>query len=139
MIKKSVDPLTDKTIVAAFLEADEGRSTFGERIALFLRCKDGELNLWIKWGNYLGSDRPTVTLRIGAAPAKDERWRLSADKTATFHPFPLRLPRVIQQLTAAGRFVAQVTPYNENPVTAVFDLTGIEEIAPQVLEPCSYN
>ena len=32
--------------------------------------------------------------------------------------------------------VAQVTPYNENPITAVFDLTGVEEVVAQILEAC---
>ena len=31
----------------------------------------------------------------------------------------------IRELMAADRFVAQVTPYNESPVTAVFELTGL--------------
>jgi hypothetical protein len=34
------------------------------------------------------------------------------------------------------QFVARVTPYKENAITAVFDLTGINNVAPEVLEAC---
>ena len=43
----------------------------------------------------------------------------------------------IKRLKDADRFVAQVRPYNENPITAVFDLTGMEEGVAQVLDACA--
>ena len=124
----------------AYLQAYEGRSTFGESIELILRCKDGYGALWIDWASYLGSDNPKVTWRIDDSSPRSTKWGISTDSTATFYEgrnvagTPLGV--FIQQLVAADRFVAQVTPYNENPVTAVFALTGMEETALQVFAEC---
>ncbi|WP_157018348.1 type VI secretion system-associated protein TagO [Mesorhizobium xinjiangense] len=38
---------------------------------------------------------------------------------------------VIKQMLGKSRMIVRMTPYNENPFTATFDITGLEnEIAP---------
>ena len=131
---KSLDPLTDKPSITAVLKANDK-----QRLGLILRCKNGEVDLFITWGDYLGSDDPKVTWRIDDERPKTRSWSLSTNKAGTFYPSMINgiTPGAfIAQLAAADRFVVQVTPYNEGPVTAVFDLKGIDVIAPQVLELC---
>jgi type VI secretion system protein VasI len=131
-ISKSLDPLTDKTTVTASVAANDK-----QRTRLILRCKNFKVDFFITWGVFLGLDGPNVTSRVDDNAPETRSWNLSADKTGTFNPH-FHPEDVIARLISADRFVAQVTPYNENPVTAVFDLKGIDVIAPQVLEPCRW-
>lgn len=45
----------------------------------------------------------------------------------------------IKELMDADRFVAQVTPYNDNPVTAIFDLTGLNQAVQPLQETCGWS
>ena len=65
----------------------------------------------------------------------------SADNTVTARPLAtdsgtVSVKDFVKQLAVANRFVAQVTPFNENPITAIFDLIGFDVVAPQILEAC---
>jgi type VI secretion system protein VasI len=134
-ILTSVNPMDDSTTVSAVLTAREGRGTYGDDISIFLRCKSRELDVFIAWGSYLGIDDPQITTRIGDAPAQTTRWALSSNNQISFSTSPQLL---IDSLSLAGdRYVAQVTPYSESPITAVFNLIGIEKAAKQVTDNCS--
>jgi len=100
---------------------------------LILRCKSAKAELFINWNNYLGSEA-VVTSRVGTAAASQRQWGLSTDEKAAFYP---RNPaQLIEELTRVDRFVAQVTPYNESPVTPSFDVTGLADAAVPFFETC---
>jgi type VI secretion system protein VasI len=132
--------------VSALLIAEEGKGVYGDPVILTLRCKSGRVQAYITWNSYLGSDDPTITYRFGTEPALTNYWGLSTDSTATFYRGPLNeldadyVPfhdAFVKKLITIDRSVAQVTPYNENPITAVFGLIGIEHAGQQVLDACS--
>ena len=138
-IKTETNPVDDTKTVVFTNVADEGRARFGNPIVLFLRCQSGIIESFISWDDYLGSDTTKVTYRIGTADATTDTWYISTDKTATFFSLNESLDRqFVNDLAAAdnGRFVAQVTPYSESTVTAVFDVSGLIELLPQLFEPC---
>jgi TonB family protein len=58
---------------------------------------------------------------------------MSTDNTASFHPRPVQL---VDALFEEIRLVAQVTPYNESPVTAIFDLEGYSSVGAQLQKRC---
>jgi len=131
------NPVDDTKTVALILLADEGKSKFGEAIPLIIRCKSNKTELAIKWSDYLGLDSTNVLTRIGNAPAQQRYWSLSSDNTATF--FPEAPITFIKSLMGADKFVAQVTPYNENPVTAIFDIRGLSEAIKPLQETCGWK
>lgn len=145
-VSEEVNPIDDTMTVTAVLLAKEGQGVYGDQVTMALRCKSDRVEAFILWFSYLGSDDPTVTYRFGTEAALTNYWGLSSDSTATFYRGPLNeldadyMPfhdSFVKKLMTVDRFVAQVTPYNENPITAVFDLTGIEHVGQQVLEACS--
>jgi len=131
----NVNPLDDTKTVYLALEADSGGGRFGGKVVLLLRCKSNKTEAFINWQDYLGSDNARVTFRIGSASAETKSWSLSTDSKATFIPSPIDF---IKNLMTANSFVAQVTPYNESPVTAVFDTSGLDQEIKELRSTCGW-
>ena len=103
---------------------------------MVLRCKSNTTEAYINWEDFLGLDETTVVTRIGAAQASTRTWLLSTDNKSTFY----RGSDIdfIQALMQDDRLVAQITPYNESPVTATFDLRGLSEAIKPLRETCQW-
>jgi type VI secretion system protein VasI len=129
------DPLTSKSGIAARLEATGGASSHG-KVTMTVRCLNNATELYINWNDYLGLDSTKVNYRVGAGTAKSASWSLSTDNKSTFAPAPIPLLRA---MASEKEFVARVTPYNENPVTAVFDITGADGVVDRVRTMCGWD
>ena len=118
------------------MTADSGNSRFGKRVFLILRCKSNKTELYIIWNDYLGNESDVLT-RVGKAKATTRRWSLSTDSQSTFYPeSPISF---IKRLSASNTLVAQVTPYNESPVTAVFKLAGLGNAIAPLQQTCHWK
>ncbi len=137
MVNEDTNPLDDSPIVTLINTANEGRARFGDAPSLVLRCRDNRTEVYINWSDYLGSDGPLVSYRVGDGDMQRRRWSLSTDNRATF--FPGNDIQLIRDLSEANRFVAQVTPYSESPVTAVFGLEGLAEHVGKLQAACNWN
>lgn len=135
-IDSSTDPITDFKKSFAMLDAKEGRSSYGDDITLVLRCSSNGAEVYIIWDDFLGSDDAYVTYRIDSQTARANNWSLSTDNDTTFYPNDDQ--SFILDLSTAQKLVAQVTPYNESPVTAVFDLSGITEAIQPIRQGCGF-
>jgi Type VI secretion system VasI, EvfG, VC_A0118 len=131
------NPIDDSKTIVAILDAKSGISNFGRPVSLLLRCQSKTTDAFINWGSYLGDDSPEVLIRIGDAEATTERWNSSTDKTATFYPGDAI--EFVKKLEINKKFVAQITPYMESPITAVFDLNGIEKVTKTLKETCVWD
>ena len=149
---RGIDPIDDTEIITFILYSDSGKSVFGKPIRLVLRHqsgkKSGETRLYINWYDYLSGvyfsgdylNITPVAYRLGTEKAKTGYWAISADHEATFYLTGLsffHIPssgdtiKFIRKLMQFDSFVAKVAPYNENPVTAVFDVRGLENAVEQ--------
>lgn len=130
------NPIDDSKTVTLNLVADSGKSsTFREPVILFIRCKSLKTNVFINWRDYLGNEARVLT-RIGQEKAETRRWSLSTNSQATF--FPINEIDYLKKLLVVDSFVAQVTPYNENPITAVFDIRGLDNAIKPLRETCRW-
>jgi len=129
------NPIDDSTTVVLRLTADSGTARFGENVRMIVRCQSDTTELYIDWNDYLGSEARVLT-RVGSQDAQTRRWGLSTDSQATFHPgSPITF---IKSLMDVDRLVAQVTPYSESPVTAIFDVRGLSSAATPLREVCHW-
>ena len=135
IVNDKTNPIDDTRTVALLLRSASGTSRGGQPIGLILRCQSGDTTVFINWSDYLGSEANVLT-RVGTDEAATRRWSLSTDSQATFAPG--NNIEFIQRLLGADRLVAQVTPYSESPVTAIFDLTGIETALAPLREACGW-
>lgn len=120
------DPMDDSKRIIFMLTADEGVNAFGESIVLVLRYNAGKTEIFINWDTYLGSEA-FVTIRVGKKDPETYKWPISTSSEATFYPRDGLL--LVRELLEADQFVARVTPYGDNPITAVFDVSGLKDAA----------
>lgn len=131
-VSLETNPIDDSKTAVALLTASTGERALRDAPVLVVRCRSGDLNIYINWDDYLGSEA-YVTFRMGKAPAQKAFWDLSTDSQSTFAKKPLEY---FQRMKKVDQVVAQVTPYNENPVTAVFDIKGFNEVSETIGDTC---
>jgi len=118
-----IDPIDDTTMIGFILKCEDATS---RSPMLVLRWDDGETSLVISWNNYL-SDNTRVTYRLDKEKAVTKTWIGSTDKTATFYSRKSKdTIKFIQKLMEVDKLAVQITPYNEGPTTAVFDIRGLK-------------
>lgn len=142
-VSKDVNPIDDSVRVTAILYSTNTKSTWGKRVSLVARCMSNKTEVYINWNDYLGDDSNSVyadwknlTIRIGEAKAIKQRWGISTDKEATFAPKAIQL---LKSMVGNSKFLAQTTPYNESPVTAIFDTTGSKNALSPLAEACNWE
>ena len=133
-VSESANPIDDTSTVTAILASENASNYLGEQVSLVLRCKSGQTEAYINWHDYLGS-RAVVTDRIDKAPAERLGWQLSTDSQASFRP---RARVFMESLSEATTYLAQVTPYNESPITASFNVQGAKEVVTLISKACSW-
>jgi len=152
LYKKGIDQIDDSTVISFVLVSDSGQSVLGKSVSLIVRYRSGKnkekTELYINWHDYFsgqyingGYDNTTpVTYRLGIKKAKTSCWAIGTDHTATFYVKPwslLNIPsskntiKFIRKLFDVDRFVVRATPYNESPITAVFDVRGLRDAVEQ--------
>jgi type VI secretion system protein VasI len=142
-VSRTKNPVDDSETVVLLLTADKGQSTWGKPILFIARCRSNATEAYINWNDYLGSDSHDVysdwkyvTIRIGDDKAKEERWGLSTDSEATFAPD--WAGDLLKEMAQTDHFLAQITPYNESPITAQFDTTGLANALKPLAEVCHW-
>ena len=134
-ISSDKDPLTDKSVHIALLDADEGKGRFGEGIFLVVRCKSGRTEAYINWNTFLGSDGLNVTSRIDKAPASSSYWGVSTNRKSSFMPQQVA---TLKKFEGAASYVVNLTPYSESPITAIFDITGANTAFKDIRRDCKW-
>ena len=136
----------------------------GRQALLLLRCAQGEPEVQIVWGRNLGSGPVPVQIGFGDADLNAEHWTLSVGDQGISYPGDGRA--FIDRLEAVDRLIVQVTPYTPggwgrsfdmryivgsqapmvlapppseplSPLTAVFDVRGLGDIALDLDQGCS--
>lgn len=140
----NTNPLDDTKTLIASIEADAQEAPLRNNVTLMIRCQSNKTELYVDWNDYLGddsrdvySDWKRVTVRVGDLPARQQRWGISTDSEATFAP--ASAIGLIRQMVNEDRLVLQTTPYNESPVTAVFNLEGMRDAVEPIAEECNWQ
>jgi type VI secretion system protein VasI len=134
-VRVDKNPVDDSKKVTLVLDAKSGKSNWGKSVFLVIRCKSNKTEMYINWQDYLGSEAHVLT-RIGSKKAKTKEWGLSTDSKATFHP--RGTIGFIKEMMTANKLLAQVTPYNDNPITAIFDTKGLINAIKPLRETCHW-
>jgi type VI secretion system protein VasI len=125
--------------VTAALRATTAQGTYGDAVRLIIRCLSGETDVFIQWYSYLGLDGPEITFRIGDNEARSVTWSGSTNNQSSFWPGSnLGSIGFVNEMLKVDRFTAQVTPYSENPITAVFELVGMDAATQRLREVCGW-
>lgn len=144
ILNRDSNPIDDTATVVARLVADEGRSQYGRAVTFTARCKSNKTEAYLNWNTYVGDDSSSVyedwkyvTVRLGDKPSKEQRWGVSTDNEGTFAPD--WAGTLLKEMVQEDRMVVQMTPYGANPITAIFDIRGLEGPLREISEECGWN
>ncbi len=134
-VEREKNPLNDTTTVAVSVVADSGKGMFGQPVLLSIRCENNKTGLLIEWNAILNGSA-NITYRIGSSEALTKSWFLSTDSQASFYPDNTIV--LVKQMMKSDHFVAQVTPFEADPITAVFDTAGLSNAIKPLRETCHW-
>jgi TonB family protein len=134
-VSRETDPISDQKGVTFALKA-EGANLIDTPV-LLIRCKRGELDVYVAPDEYLGDGNDGVTLRFGTDAPVEEHWAESSDHTALFHPGERpEIEAFVRHLARYGRVAFQVEPYEKAPMVMVFRLAGIVQVSQELWATC---
>ena len=143
-VRTETNPIDDKRTVIRSLAAEGGTSHGGKLVTFIARCQSNRTEAYAVWGDHLGDDsRSTadewthVTVRVGSNAAWEEKWEVSTDREATF--VPSWAGNFLKELLDEERLVLQTIPYGVNPVTAVFDVSGLRGVLGELSRTCNWS
>lgn len=88
-VTDSKDPITDKRTVVVDTSTTRriGQADgWHSEPELFLRCADGNIDVFIAWHEFVASDSADVIYRLDKGSPVTSRWSMSTNKTSTFLP-----------------------------------------------------
>lgn len=135
LVEKKNNPIDDTQTATAVLFAESGKSKWGRPIALIVRCMSNKTELYINWNDYLGNTARVLT-RIDDQKAVTKQWSLSTNKQSSF--YPRGTISFLKEIESSNKLVAQTTPYNENPITAIFDIRGSKKALQPIRKYCNW-
>ncbi|PTY36850.1 hypothetical protein BGP77_06065 [Saccharospirillum sp. MSK14-1] len=143
------DPLTGQTEHQLTIRSAQGLNGRGDPIVLLWQCDStapGRYTLTLRWEDFLPSGRPEVTTRLGQQAPVTGRWQAGSYRESSILDGPdtgFTLTEFVTQVAAqidAGHttMVFRTRPYNDDPITAVFDFTGFTEVVEPMRQSCRF-
>ena len=157
------DPFTGKKIVG-FLNTSNTKEKLGENITLIVRCGNYDYpEIMVNWNTFLHNKKVKMLERIIShnkefedkkskimSESQYDRMRIadeysvSKDFTSLFYPnnntlksnYKIELKTKLYSLVNDKTLVLRVAPYNDNPITAKFNLSGLKKIISPYKEIC---
>jgi type VI secretion system protein VasI len=133
-----IDDSTRVTVVLRSAHDIPGRYGNTVRLNLVLRCQENKTDVMVHFGGHFMSDHAgggAVTYRIDRKPAQSARFSQSTNHESLFAPEPVAL---IKSLFGAQKLVIRAAPYNENAITAEFNVGGVENAVKPLREACKW-
>ncbi|WP_233597644.1 type VI secretion system-associated protein TagO [Citrobacter cronae] len=139
-VSTKTSPVDDSENVYVSLSANDSfRSNFGGSITpdLYITCREKKTELFINWDTYLGLNETQMLSRLDKQKAKTKTWDISSDTKAVFYRG--NVIEFVKSLSQANVMFTQITPYNESPVSATFDLAGLSEALKPLQKACGWK
>ena len=137
-VREDRSPIDDSVNITMSLASnDKVRSGYKNvQPRLFVRCSENKTNVFITWNLYLGLDKTQMLTRFDKQKATTSTWSLSTDNKAVF----VRGGDIdfAKKLIQHKKLLTQITPYNESPVMATFDLSGLGEDIKPLRKACGW-
>ncbi len=136
-----VDPLDDSQNVYMVVKSTDPVETWLEgtvRPGLWLQCVRGKTSGFIYWGFIVGGGKKDVTYRIDSQEPKTATLLASDDFVSLSSWDSTRVINFIKSIFGKKRLLVQVTPGSEGPVTATFNIRGIETAIQPLRDSCGW-
>ncbi|MDO6966995.1 type VI secretion system-associated protein TagO [Rhizobium alvei] len=144
VVQNEVSKLTDKKLVFMSVESEDiVTCSFGRQSKVFLnlRCADNRTSVMVSSECQMVSNIPgygTVDYRIDQHPARSVEMDQSTDSRALGLWSGSSAIPFIKQALGGKKFIVKFTPFGSSPVTAEFDITGIDDAIKPLREECKW-
>lgn len=144
-VRKETSAMTDQTNVFMYRDSEETINcgwNRGEKIRLVARCMDNTTSLIFQTGCHMTSsqynDYGHIQYRIDSEPARTLKAQESTNnRSLGLWSGGTSIP-VIKQMFGKTQLITKMTPYSENPFTATFDISGMEEAIAPLRQSCGW-
>jgi type VI secretion system protein VasI len=133
-VNEQTSQLDDSKTITLYLAAANVTPPPKEPVFLFLRCRDGKTTAYITWNRELANGE--LMMRLGKDDPERQYWNLSSDSEASF--FPAETVEFIKVLMSNRLLTAQMNPRDGLPMTAVFELDGLDTAVLPLREACGW-
>jgi hypothetical protein len=100
---------------------------------LFVQCEDGELNAYVAWPPFMGSEDRKVRWKFDADAVTEQTWTGAELGAATFAPKPYEF---LARLAGAKHLVIDAPRPEQTDVEAIFETAGADKITAAALAAC---
>lgn len=147
-VSEGSSPLTHAASASAVLDSSRplinmiGRP---ETASLVVRCSDRTLVVYVNWpevvnrdsSNFAGQPKTFAIWRIDDGAIKSNFWTIADSGTAAGEFASRNAAKLVATLVGAHQLVVRLS--GRMTQDAVFDLSGIGEVAPRVMNACGVN
>lgn len=136
----TTSPVDDtKNVVLSLSSNDYIRTPFGETVAptIYVACREKKTEVFINWDVYLGLEQTSMLYRLDKQKAVEKNWSISTDTKAVFYKGSDI--DFVRTLAKADKMYVRITPYNESPVSATFELSGLSDALKPLQEACGWK
>lgn len=143
------DPITGQTLHTLSIRSDRGLNSRGDPIILRMTCdstRPGEYMLRLQWGDFLESSNPEITTRLGQENSVTGSWETDSRRETSIlagseagYTKTEFIDSLVEQVDSGNQSVVfRTSPYNADPITAVFDFTGFLDVLQPMRESCRF-
>lgn len=144
-VSKETSKLTDQTSVFLTVESQEVVNcgwNRGERIRLWVRCVENTTALLFQTNCHMTSsdysDYGEITYRLDSEKARTVQGNESTNNRSLGLWSGGRSIPIIKQMFGKSVMVVRMTPFGENPFTATFNISGLEEAIEPLRNACHW-
>jgi type VI secretion system protein VasI len=144
-IQKETSKLTDQTNVYLTVESNEIIDcgwNHGDRIRLWVRCVENTTALVFQTGCHMTSssysDYGKITYRLDEEKAQTIRANESTNNRSLGLWSGARSIPIIKKMFGKSSMIVRMTPFSENPFTATFNISGLEDAIAPLRKACKW-
>jgi len=145
VVRTDKSEFEDTTDVFVSIDSDEvvacSNYSSHQKARLLLRCLENTTSLILMTDCHLASGfggYGTVEYRIDERKARSRGFQESTNNRSLGLWSGGKSIPVIKELFGGKRLLVRFTPFNQNPVTARFDITGVEDAVAPLRKSCSW-
>ena len=131
--KTKVDSFTDEITSSAVFDMG------GSNKYVVARCKDGDFDIYIGFGEYIGNDRRARAMyRVDkGAVQESDKWALSTEGTTIFAKDGFNIELATALINGKSKAVFRVYDYRDTPHEIVINLKGSTKSITRVMNDCN--
>lgn len=144
-VQSQTSKLTDRTNVYLGLSSDETINcgwNRGDKITLVVRCHENTTSIYFNTGCHMTSseydDYGTVRYRLDDDKARSFKGDVSTNNRSLGLWSGGRSIPVIKSMFGKKQMIVQMTPFSENPFTATFNISGLQEAVDPLRKACGW-